>query len=372
MTVIIGLTIGNAPALLGDALVTSSSPSEARLTIPTLENANEYFGSTLYAHVPKLRQKVNILSDKVIVSWSGSYLHAHSLLREISEQLARGEDVECAANIIRAMPETEKTELSVIAFVRGPEKTTFIWNGATWHFDSTIFSKLVGAGSGAQDMASLIRRLERSLLRVNEDLPDVSKVAMYGMLLGSQAVGLEYLTKENLLMSWGGIVETAIFNGGVARKVGEILYAFWECHKQGNEAVLQLVPTFIKQEYQGDLLVTRTVSEKEAPRVVVIPPLLSKHKAGDRIGIRAPRLSYDWLCSCVVVHNEDRPIDVFAQVGRNLDTHPISFVESQSIFPYKYSLTSSVQRRYIEQMLVFVRDVLGPEAKLSFAGTSAW
>ena len=104
--------------------------------------------------------------------------------------------------------------------------------------------------------------------------------------------------------------------------------------------------------------------------MVVIPPLLSQHKAGDRIGIRAPRLSYDWLCSCVVVHDEDRPIDVFAQVGRNLDTHPVSFVESQSIFPYKYSLTASVQKGYVEQMFEFVRDVLAPEAKLSSAGTS--
>jgi hypothetical protein len=268
------------------------------------------------------------------------------------------------------MSESEKAELSVIAFVRGPEKTSFIWNGATWQFDTTIFSKLVGAGSGAQDMASLIQRLERSPLRVNENVPDVSKMAMYGMMLGSQAAGLEYLTKENLLMSWGGMVETAVFSGGVATKVGEILYAFWECRKRGTEAVLQLVPTFIKQEYQGDLLVTRTVSEKETPRVVVIPPLLSKHKAGDRVGIRAPRLCYDWLCSCVVVHDEDRPIDIFAQVERNVGTHPISFRESQSIWPfYKYSLTSSVQKRYIEQMLLFVRHVLAPDTKLSFAGT---
>jgi hypothetical protein len=370
MTAIIGLTIGDAPALLGDALVTSNGPSDAKLRTPTLENVNEYFGSTLYAHVPTLRQKVNILSDKVIVSWSGSYLHAYSLLREISEALARGEDVEVASNIIRGLSESDKDKLSVIAFVRGPINTTFIWNGATRHFDSTIFSKLVGAGSGAQDMASLIRRLERSPLRVNEDLPDVSRAAMYGMLLGSQVAGLEYLTKENLLMSWGGIVETAVFKGGVATKVGEILYAFWECRKHGHEAVLQLSPTFIKQEYQGDLLVTRTVSEKETPRVVVIPPLLSQHKAGDRIGIRAPRLSYDWLCSCVVVHDEDRPIDIFAQVERNRDTHPVSFVESQSILPYKYSLTASVQKRYIEHIFEFVRDVLAPKAKLSFAGVS--
>src|SRR5437867_12100842 len=70
-TAIIGLTIGDAPALLGDVLLTSNGPSDAKLRTPTLENVNEYFGSTLYAHVPTLRQKVNILSDKVIVSWSG-------------------------------------------------------------------------------------------------------------------------------------------------------------------------------------------------------------------------------------------------------------------------------------------------------------
>jgi len=134
MTAIIGLTIGDAPALLGDVLVTSSGPSDTKLRIPTLENANEYFGSTLYAHVPTLRQKVNILSNKVIVSWSGSYLHAHSLLREISEALARGEGVEAASNIIQDMPESDKRKLSVIAFVREPIKTTFIWNGATSHF----------------------------------------------------------------------------------------------------------------------------------------------------------------------------------------------------------------------------------------------
>src|SRR5688572_526277 len=128
MTVIAGLLLNNVPALLGDVLITAPGPSDKKLSTPTAGNVNTFF-EPQYAHVPALRQKVNILSDKVMVAWAGSYLHARALVREMKAELDRGSRPEVITDVLKSWRDEDMKELSVIAFARGEQKTTVGWYG---------------------------------------------------------------------------------------------------------------------------------------------------------------------------------------------------------------------------------------------------
>lgn len=360
MTVIAGLLLNNVPALLGDVLVTAPGPSDKELSTPTAGNVNTFF-ELQYAHVPALRQKVNILSDKVMVAWAGSYLHARALVREMKAELDRGSRPEVITDILKSWPEEDMKELSVITFARGEEKTTVGWYGPILDLKSSIFTRALLSGSGKEDLGALVRHMEKGDVFIDERLPDPPKMALYALSLGSQAAGWEYVTQENLSNYWGGIVEIGMYNGGVTSKVGEVLYWFWEFDIPSK--TLRAHSTFIKQEYQNDLLVTYTLSNDEAPRIVVVPPLLSGYNDGAKVEIAPPKLSYKWLCSCVVMRDGETTVDIFSTVELLHGAHPIRFESKRSV-PLgggliSSSTTATIDKKYIREIEQQVGQRLG-------------
>jgi hypothetical protein len=124
---------------------------------------------------------------------------------------------------------------------------------------------------------------------------------------------------------------------------------------------VRLQSTFLKQEYQDDLLVTDTLSGDTAPRVIAIPPMLSPYNESERIEVKAPRLTYDWLCSCVLILDGGEPVDIMAAVERVDKNRPVHFTWKQSLLPdpskpggvfptYSSSINVSIQRAYMDDI----------------------
>ena len=360
MTVIAGLILNNVPALLGDVLITAPGPSDKKLATATSSNVNTFFEHQ-YAHVPALRQKVNILSDKVMVAWAGSYLHARALLREMKEELDRGTRPEAVGDLLKLWPEEDKKELSVIAVARGEERTTLSFYGPILDLQSSLFTRALLSGSGMEDVGALIRHLEKGEVIIDELIPDPPKMALYALTIGSQAAGWEYVTQENLSNRWGGIVEVGMYRSGNTSKVDEVLYWFWEFDLPS--MTLRAHSTFVKQEYQSELLVTYTLSSDNAPRIVVVPPLLSSYGDGATIKVAPPKLSYKWLCSCVVVRDGETMVDIFSTVELVQGNYAIQF-ERKSSIPLRGGWISSgiaatVSKNYICEIEKQVAQRLG-------------
>jgi hypothetical protein len=358
MTVIAGLTLGNAAVILGDALITAPGEVAAKFETPTLENVNAHLNK-YGIHAPALRQKVNILRKDVIVAWSGTFDPARKFLLEASEALEAGCSVDYVVELLKTWPEEEKKRFTIIALLRGPETTRMVWDGKTLQVSSALFQGATVSGDGAFAMQELIRRFEQSDMRADDALPEPLKLVMHSMSLGAQATGLELLTQRNLEKGWGGAIETACFDQGEATKIGEILYAFFEAETRTMEARLQ--STFLKQEYQGDLLVMHTLSGDTAPRVIAIPPMLSPYREGEPIEVKAPRLTYDWLCSCVLIREGGEPVDIMATVERVDKNRPVDFTWKQSLLPdpskpggvfptYSSSISASIKRAFIDDI----------------------
>jgi hypothetical protein len=367
MTVIAGLLLNNVPALLGDVLITAPGQSEKTFSTPTVSNVNTVLESQ-YHHVPALRQKVNILNDKVMVVWAGSYLHARSLVKEMKAALDKTGRPEVAGEVLRSWPEEDIKELAVITLARSEHGTGFDWYGGMLDLNSKIFNRALLSGSGMEDLARLIRRTEEADLSLDERLPDPPKMALHALSLGTRAAGWEYVTQENLSNFWGGIIEVGMYNGDKTSKVNEVLYWFWEFDIP--TGTLKAHTTFVKHEYQNDLLVTYTLSGEEAPRVLVVPPLLSSVNEGAHIAVEPPKLTYKWLCSCVVIRDGTRTVDLYSSVERVSDADPPIRFETRRRLPSGGGLISSkmvavISNRYMRDVeaLVGQRAVRGDASK---------
>jgi hypothetical protein len=264
--------------------------------------------------------------------------------------------------------------VSVVGLARGPSKTSFLYGGETRHFNSRIFTNVVAAGSGAHGIASLIQRMEETGVRV-KGAPALWKVVSYAMALGSQVAGIEYITQDNLLDGWGGGLEIAVFSNGIATKVGEILYGFWRCDRREDEWHLRFVPTFVKLEYQNDLMIMYLVSKDDGPRVSAIPTLLSTYRDGESANVQAPSLAYNYLCNSIVFVDDGKAIDTFSNIQGHGSRLPVNFVRTQSILPlphekglfpapYRSSTTMHIDKDYFNEMAELVRQRLGSDGRL--------
>lgn len=329
---------------------------------PALLDVNDQFRSAS-SKVVALRQKVNILSDDVILAWQGSYTQACSVFKEVAEELKTPNRAKYVSDIVREAVTVDNPDLTIIGFARGESKTKIFCAGRVKEYGSKLFSNVIAAGSGADDMATLIRKMEGpSYVYGNQGVTDYANVILRGIALSAQAMGLEHLTFQNLWALWGGGVEIALFDRGKARKAGNLLHTFWDCSKQEDGLWhLRHVPTFIKMEYQGDVLVTRTLSETEVDRICIVAPLLSSHNEGEKFHPGGVSLSYDWLCSSVVARVGERSVDVLSHVqGRGVGL-PLSFIHKQSImFPDENTFHVRIAGSYINVIREMVSRELQP------------
>lgn len=339
MTLIMGLTLGRGIALVGDVLVTGDGASAKASKTPSVEDANKALGKVT-AHVGTLCQKVNVLRDDVILSWAGSYDQARAVMREVADMLTEPSAVSILPQLIHSQISDYAKDLSVIGFIRGRNTTQFFWDGQTRHFSSTLFSQAIAAGSGSGQMLSLVNRYESKFVSsLNDNDNDQIKAVIHALGLSAQVFGIEHLTQDNLIGKWGGGFEIALFNKGVATKIGNILYAFWFCEKSGTDLwQLSLLPTFIRTSYHNDLLVTETLSASSAPRFIVIPPLLSSYMPGDDVEISPSVGRYDWLCNCIFIREGNQIVDTFSYVHHHSQGLPINIVKSSSILGDQFPL----------------------------------
>ena len=85
MTMIARLTRNGVPLYLGDLLMTRDGRGSEKIDIPTVADVNAKFPPEVARSVVGLAQKLNLISDRLVVAWAGNLLQARSLIREIAE-----------------------------------------------------------------------------------------------------------------------------------------------------------------------------------------------------------------------------------------------------------------------------------------------
>ena len=272
MTLIARANFNGVSFYLGDLLLSRKGKSGDAIDIPAANDINKLLPESSMRHVSGMVQKLNILSDRLIVAWAGSRSQAHTMIRELSE-LDRSATTLFRADIeklIMGVPENDRDELSLIGSVCLPnykqEGDLYIEHFSYRTTKCTRPGEVIHvAGSGADDLINLMPRIVNGRpppSNIDEGLYEWVKQTAIGTL--GQFVGQEMLLGHNLPNWWGGAFETAVIEDQAFKKIKDTLFTFWRLlpDESGEFLHLGLIPKFLKYDYFEDVLIVQKLDSE--------------------------------------------------------------------------------------------------------------
>jgi hypothetical protein len=258
-------------------------------------------------------QKVNILSDRLVVAWSGPELQATRALRVLSEIASRPnlDRVQIAAELEAIDPE-RVNELQLIGLlvtdVRGAEIRASQFSWRVPHTDVPGLGTVHVAGTGKVEFIRLLGVTDWTLGGAANEL------VVAHFILGD-LVNREYRRGGTIENRWGGGFEAVTFasDSGRFQKVGDVLHTFWAVDMRSPDKA-HFVPMFYKTTYWQDALIIRyarfdSVAEHNFQLAMnsfeLIPPLLKDTKEYDLEELGSVDFSHKVLCCHVSIERPE-------------------------------------------------------------------
>jgi len=278
MTLIARSVFNGVPSYFGDLLLSREHNGEHfQMDIPALRNINNQLPDNADRQISGMAQKLNRLSDRLFVSWAGSYIQARAMLRDLKEleeatdNLTRDQIME----MIMQVPEGDRDDLAIIGTYCTPnDRIEGDLRADNFTYAATKYTKvgeeITVAGSGAETFMGVLPSITEGRpppSNIDEGLFEWVEQTNFALL--GQFVGEEMLIGNNLLDWWGGAFEIATVMDQAIRKVDDILFTFWKIlpDHNGESMSLRLIPKFLKYDYIEDVLVVQklecTVTENQ-------------------------------------------------------------------------------------------------------------
>lgn len=322
MTLIARMTFSDTPAYLGDLLLSRAGEHLDKVDIPAADDINSLLPAERTRSISGLRQKLNILSDRLIVAWCGSSLQARVAMREMLEMEEKGtlSHDNLIAYIDNANPK-DVDDLSLLATICTPDG-----NGqGGLHFEHFDFNftqmnnetedhSVSGTGSDTflEILPQATNGLKKTARETNEAFIQLESLALG---IANQFIGREILTGQNLLHWWGGGIEVATLRDAKFQKTGNVLHTFWIVDPDHNSLFLK--PTFLKYDYFNDALVIQKFDCRPSNGKIAVKahdyriytPLLKGPNVYNFAEFPLPPLTYDHLCCHLQSRKSDGEFD---------------------------------------------------------------
>lgn len=320
MTLIAQIYVDGIPVVLGDLLVTGAKKSTKKVRLPSSDCFNEEILTKRRVHIKGLVQKINILSDRLVVCFSGDGEQARDVA-EIFGTIANSSslDEELLIKTFDTIELNRKDRLQGFGILTTPsEDDPDLFKYEIFRFG--VDKKFCGsfglstiAGSGERQFLQILEQLNScvgNLIQTSEDKYQNAEKLCSG--ISCSIIGQEFLDGHNLLEKWGGGIETLSFRNGAFTKTNNTIYLFWrfvETKKGGGSLILE--PRFLKYEYWDDLLLIRTVEiinrkgqKIQRDEIDIVTPVLADCDNIDFSKIPAINFNCTTLSSFVVIENE--------------------------------------------------------------------
>ena len=310
MTLIAQVSIRGAPFILGDVLLSSERRAGLRRNLPLVGNINQVLANRGQPfEVVGFVQKVNILSDRLVIAWSGPFLQAERAARVLSaissdRNLSRA-DIKMELDAIDP-DRIDKLQMigMLVTDVSGATITGSPFSLRVPYTEVPGLGTVYAAGTGKGEFIRQLGVTDWTLGGVANEL----HVAHF--MLGD-LVNMEYRRGGTIENRWGGGFEAVTFasDSGRFQKVGDVLHTFWTVDMRSPDKA-QFVPMFYKTTYWRDALIIRyarfdSVSERTFQLAMnsfeLIPPLLKDEKEYDLEELGSVDFSHKVLCCHVSV-----------------------------------------------------------------------
>src|SRR5262245_2684710 len=157
MTIVARFGIQGCPMLMGDLLLSGPELPGSKVFLPTTEDFSAIFpaGST---KVPRgIRQKIAVVSDKLVVGWAGKLSIAQNVIAELvrrsqSEPFTR----ESLQQYFDGLNQAVWEELGLAGFIEDDAGMTSFCCESTTEFSTPLLGKVALLGSGAEGVGNML------------------------------------------------------------------------------------------------------------------------------------------------------------------------------------------------------------------------
>ena len=366
LTLIAQISFNGIPIYIGDLLLSADVKPSHVVDIPAGKDINARLPEGAHRAVHALRQKVNLISDRLIIAWAGSYLQALSLMSEMKRAIDNGDlTLETIRQIVESRDPGDRDDLQLVGTILTPDHLD---KGRVHlqHFEYCIDCVSVGevkiyaGGTGADDLLQIIPQgvAANPLPDCQPESPEHYGWAFTQALGVSGAlIGHETITGENILDWWGGGIEVASFVDGKFQKLTDVLHTIWRAIKIDSQRYeIRFVSKLIKYDYFEDALVAQTfsVAINRANQKAVIEdhsyrmytPILKGRRDYDLSKFEPRDLRHTTLCCYVLLEPRDPSLGNLVRVYYDAsgDTpFRISRLADDLIFSFRGDLLNNLE-----------------------------
>lgn len=345
MTAVIRFNFPESPILLADLLLSAPPNPDREFALPTLGKTRFNWGRLQELVPSSLCQKLVLVSDDLVVAWTGNFMKAQIFFSELK---ARSDRESFSLNELKQylegldesnwMGANSATGIGILGFFHSGD-------GLFHHFghgSSAIMTRQFGwtdvLGSVIEAMPMIANQeliTDQSLSSESANHPLASSlsqtIAFTGLLVRD-----ELATKVPLQHRFGGGYEIAFFDEGRFKKLDDVVYLFWNCALEGDNVLISAAPQImIRFSYYSDILVVRTVQLEFESEVKVIRddvhfirPTYRNIEPAEVAACSRPSFSTTWTCHYFGVNFGDGASEVYCKLHAEHGENPwIRFVE---------------------------------------------
>lgn len=324
MTVVARFGIQGCPMLMGDLLLSIDDPSASPAPIPTAEDLSKVFPAGS-AYVPwGLRQKIAVLSDTLVLGWSGDMFLAHDIIAEVKQKNAETPFTrETLLEHFDAFDESVWEEIGIVGFIEDVAgMTAFACDNAT-KFRTPLFGEVALLGSGTADVQKMLENIPSLPVSIDGPINPINMSISAGLQVSGGLLNFEIATLGNLNKLYGGGYEIATILNQKFAKLDDVTYLFWEASVDGKGGVRisRLPLNACRYSYHNDILLIRSAKFEDKPnrlayeqRLFVVPPIYRKPEEEEMHKIIVPSLNARYLSNYFLIPISPNKAAVFGMV----------------------------------------------------------
>jgi hypothetical protein len=271
MTIICHAELFGISTLIADLLLTSEKVPQQQIAIPIARNVNQFIQNSGNAIVG-MGQKINILSQRLAVAWSGSFKQANDIIPMLRPLAGLSDlNVGQVRHVFDAVEEKRKNKLSLIVLVVNPsnEVELMLLNVPAIK-NVGPFLRVATAGTGRTAVKNVMHQLAPADGPVPNDADLAEAVALS---IAAQLGGEEVQTDKPLREGWGGAFEVAQVTENGFNKLGKVLYVYFRLVRASDGFGLRWFPFFRKVDYWNDVTCVRAIKHRVTEQGLLEPGL---------------------------------------------------------------------------------------------------
>ena len=365
MTVVAMLKYGGVPFFLGDILITSTAKPKIQISIPVSSQISEHLSRFQVRSICGLTQKISILSDRLIVAVAGDENQAKDFVETLSFlALLPDLDEVTFSQYTEAIEPNRTNNLQAFGAIIIPdgEEGDGLWIKYFCinleKINSGVFKDSYIAGSGKDGLIEILENMPANEVNSKTSNNAYIAAAQLGLIIATQLFGIEFTAGNNLLESWGGGFELAVFRNGRFEKFSDVVYLFFRVIKTGKgKYSLQLVRKIVKLNYFEEILLIRTIEitnksgeQSLDDRVHIIFPIHKRDNDYEISDIPTPDFGCKTLCTYIIISDPKGGADCASVVHSN----------EAGIDKFRYTIGSndiflSFKKDFVEELLESAR-----------------